>query len=256
MKKLLEKFKIHTECAVFAMMACAVFMLSGCGNQTDQTKDADFLSASEYWYHYNEVTGENEKMRFNDDATFYWGCVCGEPVGDSDCYEFFDYDKASSMITLYNGYDDMSMELEVLDYSDDHILLKIGEEITDFSCCEIELNVVDSEKYLDGYSGVFFVSDANEEEIVLGPSDYDGDEAYPDNAWKTYPFADDVEMYSLFTFTKIEDGQVVENTVDYKEINMNEAFEHIEHGGYGFVWFNQNLEVSKVLFYGETVADT
>ena len=91
------------------------------------------MTASENWYHYNEVTGENEKMRFNDDSTFYWGCECGETVGDSDCYEFFDYDKTSSMITLYNGYDDMSMELEVLDYSDDHILLKIGEEIIDFT---------------------------------------------------------------------------------------------------------------------------
>ena len=125
--------KIQTACAVFATTVCALFMLSGCGKQTDRTKDADFLTASENWYHYNEVTGENEKMRFNDDSTFYWGCECGEPVGDSDCYEIFDYDKTSSMITLYNGYDDMSMELEVLDYSDDHILLKIGEEIIDFT---------------------------------------------------------------------------------------------------------------------------
>ena len=53
----------------------------------------------------------------------------GEPIGDSDCYELFDYDTETSIIKLYNDYDDMSMELEVLDYSDYHLLLKMDGEV-------------------------------------------------------------------------------------------------------------------------------
>lgn len=230
-------------------------MITGCGDRTASAKDIEFLTASEYWYHYDEVTGESEKMRFGEDFTFYWGCVCGEPIGNSDCYELFDYDKETSMIKLYNDYDDMFMELEVLDYSDYHILLRIDGKIKDYTYSETGLDVVDSEKYLAGYSGEFSMLDGNAEEVVLGPYDYDGDEKYPDNAKKTYKFADDVKAQTLFTFTHIKDGKMIENTVDYKEISMKDALYHIEYSGYGFIWFDDNMQVSKILFYGATIAE-
>ena len=72
-------------------------------------------------------------MSFHDDFTFYWGCECGEPIGDSDCYELYDYDKETSTIKLYNDYDDMAMEIVVLDYSDYHLLLRVDGNIKDFT---------------------------------------------------------------------------------------------------------------------------
>ena len=233
----------------------SLLMLTACGNNSTSKKDFEFLTASEYWYHYDEVTGESEKMRFNEDATFYWGCECGEPIGDSDCYELFDYDTETSIIKLYNDYDDMSMELEVLDHSDYHLLLKIDGEIKNYTYGETGRSIVDSEKYLSGYSGEFFMLDATNEEITLGPIDYDGDVEYPENAMKTYIFADDVETCSLFTFTKIKDGEIVEDTVDYKEIDMEEVLYEIEYGCGGFVWFDDDMQVSKLVIYGATIAE-
>jgi len=249
------KKPFKTVYTMFAAILCFMFILTGCGNKTVSTKDIEFLTASEYWYHYDEVTGESEKMSFRKDFSFYWGCTCGEPIGDSDCYELFDYDKETSIIKLYNDYDDVSMELEVLDYSDYHILLRINGEIKDYTYCETGLDIADSEKYLTGYSGEFTMFDADTKEVVLGPYDYDGDVEYPDNAKKTYQFADDVETYTLFTFTKIKDGEVVENTIDYKEISFQDALYEIEYGGYGFVWFDENLQINKILFYGATIAE-
>lgn len=228
----------------------SLFLLTGCHKE-----QAEFLTASEYWYHYDEVTGENEKMRFNEDFTFYWGCECGEPIGDSDCYELFDYDNETSIIRLYNGYDDMSMELELLDYSDYHILLKIEGEIKAYTYSDTGIELENSEKYMSGYSGEFTFLEADTEEIILGPFDYDGDVEYPDNATKTYKFADDAEFHTLFTFTQIKDGEVDENTVDYEEITIEEALYHIEYGAGGFVWFDDELQVNKILIYGATIAE-
>lgn len=248
----MKKYKVFAICAAVIFSS---FLLNGCEKGTASTKDVEFLTASEYWYHYDEVTGESEKMSFHDDFTFYWGCECGEPIGDSDCYELYDYDKETSIIKFYNDYDDMQMELEVLDYSDYHLLLKIDGEIKNYTYSNSDLEVVDSEKYMDGYSGEFAVIDGSTEEIVLGPYDYDGDVVYPENAIRTYPLAENVEVSTLFEFTKIKDGEMVENTVDYQEIDVEEAAMNMEYGGYVFVWFNDNMEVSRILFYGATIAE-
>ena len=250
MKKLPKIF--YLTCST---MLLVLFMVTGCSNSTSSSKDVSFLTSSEYWYHYDEVTGENEKMSFHEDLTFYWGCECGEPIGDSDCYELFDFDEETSIIKLYNDYDDMSMELEVLGYSDYHLLLKVDGEIKNYTYADTGIELAESEKYMEGYSGEFAILEGTAEEIVLGPFDYDGDVEYPDNAKVSYKLAADVETQTLFTFTKIKDGEVVENTVDYKEISLDEAVENMEYGGCGLIWFNDNLEVSKLLFYGATIAE-
>lgn len=250
MKKIAKK--LYISCSV---MLIALFMVTGCRNSTSSSKDITFLTASEYWYHYDEGTGECEKMSFHEDFSFYWGCECGEPIGDSDCYELFAYDKETSIIKLYNDYDDMTMELEVLGYSDYHLLLKINGEIKNYTYADTGIELADSEKYMDGYSGEFSILEGTAEEIVLGPFDYDGDVEYPDNAKVSYKLSADVETQTLFTFTKIKDGEIVENTVDYEEISLDEAVENMEYGGCGLIWFNDNLEVSKLLFYGATIAE-
>lgn len=251
----MKKMKKYTAFAICATMIFSLLMLTGCDKGSASAKDVEFLTASEYWYHYDEVTGESEKMSFHDDFTFYWGCECGEPIGDSDCYELFDYDEETSIIKLYNEYDDMEMELEVLDYSDYHLLLKIDGEIKDYTYSDSDLEVVDSEKYMDGYSGEFALVDGDITEVVLGPYDYDGDEVYPENAIRSYPLAENFEASALSEFTKIKNGEVVENTVDYQEFDAEEAVANMEYGGYVFVWFNDNMEVSKILFYGATIAE-
>lgn len=237
---------------LFLSILLNLFIITGC---TPSTKDFDFLTASKAWYHYDEVTGESEKMEFREDFSFNWEYESGKSVGTSDTYELFVYDKETSTICLYNDHNDQSTELEVLDFSDYHILLRIDGKIKDYTYSETGLNVPDSQKYMKGYSGEFFFWDGNTEEIVLGPFDYDGDEKYPDNAMKTYKLADDVKTYSLFTFTQIKDGKVIENTVDYKEIDIQETLTHIEYGGGGFVWFDDNLQVNKILLYGATIAE-
>ena len=128
-------------------------------------------------------------------------------------------------------------------------------KIKDYTYSETGLDVIDSEKYMSGYSGEFSILDGNTDEVVLGPFNYDGDIEYPANALRTYKLSDDIKTEVLSTFTHIKNGEVIENTIDHKEIDIEEALYHIEHDGYGFIWFDDNLQVSKILIYGATIAE-
>ena len=189
-------------CLVLLM---TIFCVTGCsGNQVNK-EDVKFLTAAEYWWFYDEVTGESEKMAFREDGTFYWGCECGEPIGDSDCYELYDYDKETQVIKLYNEYDDTSMEMKVLDYSDYHLMLEQNDEIKDYTCDNLGLDVANSETYFKDYNMVGWIMDVNNGQAVVGPYDYDGDVEYPENAMKAYDLAEDItdiEKELLFEFTK------------------------------------------------------
>lgn len=236
------------------VLVSSIFMMTGCGGEGSAlVKDVEFLTVSEYWYHFDELTGENEKMSFKEDGSFYWGCECGEPVGNSDCYELYDYDKGISVIKLYNGYDDTSMKMELISYSDYHILLKIDGKIKNYTYTETGLEVSGGEKYLSGYSGEFTVIDGNDEEVVLGPFDYDGDVEYPEAAIETYELSDDVDAYTLYTYKHIVDGETIEDSTDYQQISFEELVANFEYGGHSFVWFNDELKIEKILFYGDRV---
>ncbi len=233
-----------------------IFSFAGCGDGHTSKGGEEILTASEYWYYFDEVTGETEKMSFSDDGTFYWGCECGEPIGDSDLLELYDYDAKNKIIKLYNDYDDYSMEMEVLDYSDYHLLLRIDGEIKDYTYSDPDvigsLNVENTEKYLAGYDGVFHTTGGDEDSAILTLHDYDGDAEYPENAFKEYTFADDVEFYSLDVKTSIKNEEVVSHNEDYMEIDKESAVVAMD-GGSVFVWFDDDLKISKMLFYGAVV---
>ena len=237
---------------VILIMCMAVF--AGCGDRQAGKGDIEFLTASDSWWFYDEVTGESEKMSFNDDFTFYWGCECGEPVGYSDCLELYDYDKETQTIRLYNDYDDTSMEMKVLDYSDYHLMLEQDGEIKDYTCDELGLEVDNSEEYFRDYNMVGWVVDFNNGQAVVGPYDYDGDVEYPDNAMKAYDLAEDVEFYDVQVTTRILDDE--ENTeltkTDYRPLDREEGMEMLD-GSFGFIWFNDNMEIEKYTYFGEII---
>ena len=224
-------------------------MLAGCGGQVKA--DSDFLRASDYWWFYDEVTGESEKMSFKDDGTFYWGCECGEPVGDSDLYELYDYDKETQTVKLYNDYDDSSMEMKVLNYSDYHLLLEQDGEIKGYTSEESGLDVANSETYFKDYNMHAWVMDFKDGEVVLGPFDYDGDVEYPDNAMVAYTLAEDAEFYDLQIKKTIEDdGEFVKIT--HTPLSREEGMKILD-GNYGFVWFNEDMEIEKFTYFGEII---
>ena len=243
---------------VLAVIMVMIFSFSGCGDSQAEKDFEKVLTASEYWYHFDEVTGENEKMSFREDEEFYWGCECGEPIGDSDLLELYDFDADDSVIKLHNDFDDYSMDIEVLDYNDYHLLLKVDGRIKDYTSAVPDvkgaLNVDDTENFLSGYSGEFHTINGDEDSVVLTHFDYDGDVEYPENAFKEYSFAEDVAFYSLIANTHIVNGDVASHNEEFTEIDKESAIVSME-GGATFIWFNDDLEISKMMFYGAVVSE-
>lgn len=241
--------------AAFVLVIGIVMAIAGCGSsRTDSEEDVTFLTMVETWYHYDEVTGENEVMRFGEDASFYWGCECGEPIDNSDLLESYAYDKEKSVIKFYNGFDDFTVEAEVLNYSDYHLLLKIDGEIKDYTYIEAGLDIEESEKYLSGYSGEFNTLGILDGAVVLGPFNHDGDVEYPDDAFMTCELAEDAEIYLLDINTYIRDGEVISHDVEYRPLETSETAAYMEQGT-AFIWFDDELKITKILFYGEVIVE-
>ena len=236
---------------------CIVLIISmaafaSCGERQAGKSDVEFLTSSEYWWFYDEVTGESEKMSFHDDFTFYWGCECGEPIGNTDCFELYDYDKETRIIKLYNDYDDYSMEMKVLDYSDYHLLLEQDGEIKDYTCDDLGLEVTNSEKFFNDYNMVGWIVDANNGQVVVGPYDYDGDFEYPDNAMKAYDLAEDITFFDVQIKKIIYEDESESCEETYNKMSRENGMEALD-GGFGFIWFNEDMEIEKFTYFGEII---
>ena len=234
------------------MLIICMTALAGCGGNQGVGRDAEFLTASDCWWFYDEVTGESEKMRFKDDGTFYWGCECGEPIGYSDMLELYEYDRDTQTVKLYNGYDDTSMEMKVLDYSDYHLLLEQDGEIKGYTSTETGIDVANSEKYFNGYNMMGWIVDVNNGQAVVGPYDYDGDVEYPDNAMKAYDLAENIVFYDVQVRKVIYDDGGEDCEITYDEMNREDGMEAME-GSFGFIWFNDNMEIEKFTCFGEII---
>lgn len=237
---------------ICAMMIAIIILCAGCGSGKASVKDVEFLTAAEYWYGYDEVTGEYEKMSFSDEFSFYWGCECGEPAGDSDLYDLYDYDKETSTIKLYNDYDDSSMEMKVLDHSDYHLLLEVNGKVRGYTSTHSGLDIPEAEKYLADYNTYGCFTEGSTDSAVIGPYDYDGDIEYPDNVFTTYAIDDDAEFYD-YEVTRTLNIDSGESTVksEYRQVEGDDL-KFLLNNGAGFVWFNDDMGITKVVFYGET----
>lgn len=229
----------------------SVLVFAGCnGSRQASPEDVTFLTCTDYWYHYDEMAGENEKMKFSKDFSFYWGCECGEPVGDSDVYELYDYDQEAQTIRLYNEFDDSSREIRVLDYSDYHLLLEIDGQVRDYTYMDAGLYIENSEKYLSGYNMYSSIIEGNAKAVVSGPFNYDGDVEYPDQAVTSYRIADEAQFFDLNIITTVKDGQELQE-ISYEEMTGEKAVSRMKDTA-AFIWFNDEMEIKKILFYGAT----
>ncbi len=240
------------------VLIIAMTIFAGCGNSEEDAaakepaaNDTAFLASTEHWWFYDEVTGEYEKMSFSEDGTFYWGCECGEPIGNSDIYDRYAYDDKTNAIRLYNESDEDSMELKVLDYSQYHLLLEVDGEIKDYTYLNSNMDIENAEEYVGGYNMYAWFLESDGKEAVIGPYNYDGDIEYPDNAMKAYPISENAEFYDLQikSVLKVEEDEKISD-VSYEKLTRDEGLARLE-GDFGFIWFDNEMRIEKVTYYGE-----
>lgn len=238
-----------------------IILITGCTQESaEKVNDIQVDFADKEWLFYNEVTAEHLCLNFGSDGSYSYHCQCGEPVGNSDLYERYEYDSESGVITLSNDYDDETDEIKVLGYNEYHLLLKIDGEIKDFVLIEHDTSSnfysLEGESYLEGYESRCTVVDIKDGKLVYGPVNYDPEGAYENGPFEEYELAENVPFFELFIqrYNSIQGGEEYEESYDvaFTEIGEEEIGYILDAGaGAAFLWFDDELKVEKIVFWGE-----
>lgn len=214
------------------------------------------ITGVDRWYHYNPVTNENEVLVLDEENFFSYNCECGEPVGNADLYDQYKYDQKNQTLTAYCEGEESTLDFSVVDMSPYHLILKNDQEIKVFSPWQIndEFSYFGEEKYISNYSGYFTVKSLENGSATLTTFNYDGDVDYEESAFLTYTLASNAKFYDLAVDTTIKDNQA-DNNVTYKELSMAEVDKLFKDNNSpsAFIWFNDNMEIEKAVFYGQII---
>lgn len=78
--------------------------------------------------------GDTERIYFSEDGSYGYYCLCGNPVGNSDAYDSYVYDKETNTIKLINSYGGKSELIKIKEVSELKLVLDFdGKEKTFYS---------------------------------------------------------------------------------------------------------------------------
>ena len=209
----------------------------------------DFLT--EKTWEYNTMTC-TEVLSFGDDGSFSYYETCGNPVADSDLYDTYSYDEKTSIITVY-GYEEgmEEIKIEVLRYTEDSLLVRMEDKIKEFYVDSEVPNLSGEEEYDDlvGYSAYVAIIDVEQNTIKTAPYGYDPD-AGGKETLREERLAEDVVFFDLFIKTVYTEEDSV-TTISYEELSHMDATNDEDNSfGIGYIWYNDDLEIEKVIYYG------
>lgn len=232
---------------------CILLMLTlaGC---TLAENHPEFLTNHEWVYY----TYCDETIRFGEDGSYTYHCACGNPVGDSDLYEKYKYDPDTSEITLSPKGN--SRPIKVLRHEKSRLLLGFDDGVKEFfdSVDPLASNVhpdmdYDPDNYLYGFSSYLTILEKNGDNITTAPAGYDGDYPEYNDYLLEEKLSDDAEFYEWnLTITATAEGEQPDST--YRKLSSQQVEKMLGAGpSVGYVWYNDNAEIVKILFYGRTV---
>ena len=139
-------------------------------------------------------------------------------------------------------------------------MLEIDGEIKDFNLEEFDTTsqfyCMEGEEYFSGYESFSRIIEIKDNAIVCAPHAYDSQGIYQDGPFEEYPLAKDVkwEEISITSWIVITDDMENEERYEkqYRELTDEDLITLNECGcGAAFLWFNDEMKVEKVLFWGE-----
>lgn len=244
-----SKWRMAAAAACIVLFCCMV--LAGCSSGN---KHPEFLT-EHTWTHFAVC---DETISFGEDGSYAYYCACGEPVGDSDLYDGYSYDESKSEIALKPDGEDSI--IKVLRQEKSRLLLDFGNGVKEFFDMDDRLAAdsapqdigYDTDGVTDGFSSYLAIASQDGSAVVTAPAAYDGDDPEFDEYLLTEKLATDVEYYD-WELKITEGSQGIEPENSFGKLTADEAAEIIESGSaVGFVWYNENAEITQIVFYGST----
>lgn len=239
--------------SIITAAICSLLMLSLSGCSSSESHP-EFLTAHEWIYY----TYCDETISFGEDGSYTYHCACGNPVGDSDLYETYKYDPDTSDITLSPKGSDSS--IKVLRYDKSRLLLEFNDGVKEFfDSGDTQASNVhpdmdyDPDNYIYGFSSYLAVLEKNGDNLTTAPAGYDGDYPEYDAYILEEKLSDDAEFYQWdLTITQTDEGEQPDST--YSKLSSQQVENMLDGGpSVGYVWYNDNAEIEKIVFYGRTV---
>ena len=257
----------------FSTILCLVllFGVTACDNRDDKAQDErseqevqgeeekqetrdeiypDFLTKKDWKYNTLSCT---EKLHFQEDGTFSYYEACGNPVGNSDCYETYSYDEDKGIVTAY-GCDDSVEDLEivVLRYTEESLLVSIDGAIKAFyTDNEVPSPIGDTLDKVEGYSAYMAIGNIKDGMIETAPANIDVDAGGLELV-REEKLSETALFYSLYEqITHLEGEAPDKINTEFTELKREDVVQSEDNSfNYGYVWYNEDLEITKIVYYG------
>ena len=73
-----------------------------------------------------------------------------------------------------------------------------------------------------------------------------------ENAMKAYDLAEDITFYDVQVKKVIFEDGGEDCEITYDEMEQTDGMENME-GSFGFIWFNEDMEIEKFTYFGEII---
>ncbi len=234
---------------IISIMILSLMLLVGCGGMPSSDQ-CDFLINANW-----EGTDEQctNTIIFRDDMSFGNSCACGSPVGDGDLVELFSYTEETKTISLFETEDILLEEGTILFCDDTYLVVNLWGRTYCYQNLDAEyipeahssaLEVCGTDKITKPLLTVLGLEDNI---LSVTSHDYDGDAKDMFATWEV-PVADDVEYKSVSV--KVENDVASVETVELTDDDIEYIGEYYTGG---FFEFNDEGQVTSVIFYGELI---
>lgn len=237
-----------------SIILCFTLLLStvACSGEGQKGKGTypDFLTEKDWEYNTLSCT---EILHFHKDGGFSYYEACGNPVGNSDCYETYFYDEDTGIVTAY-GYDESveDMEIAVLRYTEDSLLVCIEGAIKEFYTNHYAPSLMgDMYEKVEGYSAYVAIGDINDGMIETAPSNFDVDAGGRDLI-REEKLSETAEFYQLYEEIIHPEGEEPDKiTTEFTELKREDVSRSEDNSfSSGYIWYDDNLEIIKIVYYG------
>lgn len=237
-----------------ALLLSVVLSFIACGKEGGENvltkKDTDFLTEKHWEYNILTCT---EVLFFGEDGRFSYYETCGNPVGDYDMYDTYSYDAEKKIITAH-GCDSTveDKEIEVLRHVEGSLLVRVDGVIKEF-CTDNDVPSPITDKYdeLEGYSAYLAIRNIENGMIETAPAYMDMD-AGGKALIREEKLADTVEFYNLYEELIHPEGEEPDKmSSEFTKLQMEDvAYSEDNSFSAGYVWYNDDLEITKIVYYG------
>ncbi len=242
-----------------------LFCVTACGSREDKEQEEqgeqkvqgekdetypDFLTKKDWKYNSLSCT---EILHFQEDGGFSYYETCGNPVGNSECYETYSYDEDKGIVTAY-GYDDSveDLEIAVLRYTEESLLVSIEGAIKEFyTYNEVPSLIGDMLDKVEGYSAYVAIGDIKDGMIETAPANFDVDAGGLELV-REEKLSETASFYSLYeVITHLEGEKPDKINTEFTELKQEDVAQSEDNSfNYGYVWYDEDLEITKIVYYG------